>query len=211
VKLIGFLVKLVGFVLLLVVLAVAWLRFSEARTAAVAEGGAAPTPEESAELASEAGARFERAVESRAESVELSEAELASLLQQGLESELPGGMSTTGVLLTEGEARVRGRVELALLPPMTWLDPVRRVLPQEVPVELRCAVLAVEDGEAVLLIRGLSIAGIPVPRSAYSRLLPELGEGASDGLPPEAIRVRVPSSIGSIEIGEDRVVVGVTQ
>jgi hypothetical protein len=208
-KLLGLLVKLVGLLILLVILGIAWLRFSEMRSERVTEGDAPPTPAESAEVATRVEERFVEAIEARAERVELTESELASLLQHALNEGLPGGIIATGVTLTEGEARVRGRVELALLPPMTWLDPVRRVLPEFVPVEVRSAVLAVQDGSAVLLIRGFSVAGIPVPRSAYSVFLPELGEPEPGDLPPEAIRVALPPEVGSVRIVEDGLVVEV--
>jgi hypothetical protein len=208
-KLFGCLAKFVGFLFLVAILGLAWLRFSEMRSEQASEGDVPASSAGSAEVAALVEARFEDAIESRAETVELTETELASLLQHAFNEGFPGGVVATGVTLSDGEARIRGRVALSLLPPMTWLDPVRRILPDQVPVEFRCAVLAVEEGAAVLLIRGFSVAGIPVPRSAYSVFLPELGAGESGDLPPEVIRVALPAEVSSVRIVEDRVVVGV--
>jgi len=210
-KLVGLVVKFLGLLVLLGIIGVAWLRFSEMRSDADLLEAGTPSASESAEVAAEVEARFEAAVASSAESIEITEAELASLLRHALNEELPGGVRASGVTLMDGEARVRGSVELALLPPMTWLDPVRRVLPDHVPVEIRCTVLSVQRGEAVLLIRGLSVAGIPVPRSAYGVFLSGVGARGPGDLPPEAVRLTLPSTVGSVRIAEDHVIVGVPQ
>jgi hypothetical protein len=208
-KLFGLLVKGLGLCALLLIVGLAWLRFSEMRSDATVLEEGAPSAAESAEVAAEVEARFEAAVEEEAESVELTEFELASLLRHALNDELPGGITVTGVTLMDGEARVRGTVELSILPPTSWLDPVRRFLPEQVPVEIRSVVLTVEEGDAILLIRSLSVAGIPVPRSAYAAFLPELGGRGPGDLPKEALRLTLPARVESVRISEGRIVVGV--
>lgn len=208
-RLIGFVGRIVVLLVLVGIIGLAWLRWSSDRSpdggGAGADVMAAATPE----LADSVEARFDTAVASGEGTVELTEAEFASLLLHALSGTLPGGIVPNSVRFVEGEVWIGGLVALSNVPSNEWLNRIRRVLPEEVPVEVRATVVSVEDGEAVLLIRRLSLAGIPLPRSAYAALLSN--PGGDDGLPPEAVRVRLPSEVRSLQLDGDRLVVGVQE
>lgn len=161
-------------------------------------------PEE--ELAQQVLARYQMLADGEVDRLALSAAELQSTLRHSLSDRLPEGVEDLSVRLEDSEARLGARVALDHLPVAAELERVRAILPDPVPIELRGVLVTLEDGQALFLVRRIDAGGIPLPRSIYSGLVESLDPGDRGPLPPEAVRVPLPTGTGSVYIDGDRLV-----
>jgi hypothetical protein len=189
--------KLLGLIVFVAVLALGWLyrdrlgdmgraawREATGRPALVADTGM-PSPE--------ALERAERKVESlgRADSVVLTAAETASLLQRGLEPYSRAFFDSMQVRLGQGTIGVTTIVRTDRLP-AGLLGPFGSALREREPVSADGTVRVTEPGHGIWEIRRLQFRDIPLPRDAVPRLLGRAtGDSARSEVPlvlPPAVR-----------------------
>ncbi len=198
---IGCLGRVVGLVALLALLGLAWLRAPEAWERV--GGGSVERTTPAAGLAEATRTRLEAAIRAGDSVVLIDGDELTALYHAEAGSLIGAGILPGSVELGEGS----GRVGVHLIPSAFvgdgWPDPVRRMLPPTVPITLEVAVLPGSPGEALLLVRGVRAAGIPVPRRAWGRLLPEVRDQARDTSPEELVRLPLPPVVEDLYIDED--------
>ena len=201
---VGRMLALLGLVAILVL---AWTRGPELWD--WVRDGSAGTEEEvfREAVAADVLERYRTLVDGEVEEVSFTTVELQSVLEHALSDHLPEGTEGASVRLEEGELRLGMRVALSHLPSIPELERVRAILPDPVPIELRGALLTVEDGEAVFLVRRIDAAGIPLPRAMYAGILHSLDPTERGELPPEALRVPLPTGVRSAYIDGDRLVV----
>jgi len=181
---------------------VAWLQAPAAweRLGPEGDAGAEPSTEDLSRLVD----RYEQARSAGAGEMEVSEAELLSLLRLAAGDQLPAGVVPRSVELQGGEASVGIGIDLASGVGSGWPGWVVRGLPPSLPLVVHGTALPSRDGEAVFLIRRISLAGLPVPRSIFGYLAPDGGVDGSPGLPAEAILVSLPPGIAAVYIEEGR-------
>jgi len=136
----------------------------------------------------------------------LSGAEITSLLRYNRADVLPDGIHTPTVRFEDGHAYTSARVALADFPGLPDLGPVAGMLPDTVSLELQGSVMGFGDREAALLVQGIEVAGVPLPRRVIPEVLTALGRSDRDGLPAEAVAVFLPTGIASAHVEADRLI-----
>ena len=200
--------KLLGFLIFLAALVLAWLyrdriadmgraawREATGRSAAVVEPGI-PSPE--------ALDRAERKVASlggRADSVVLSAAEAASLIQRGLEPYSRAFFDSMEVRLGDGSVGVTTIVRTERLP-SGLLGPFGGALREREPVSAEGVIRVTAPGQGVWEIRRLQFRDIPLPRDAIPRLL---GRAAGDSARSDVPLV-LPEGVGDLRVQPDGVI-----
>lgn len=166
----------------------------------VGGGAVLPTPE----LAEQAESGIVALVAGEVEEIELSAAELESLLHYRFPLVWPEGVSAPSVSLREGELHLGLRVAQDRIPRLPELDPLLGFLPDTVPVSLQGRVLALGSGEAALFVSRIEASAIPIPRRFFPRILEGVRGPGDDELPPEAVRLPLPPGIRSAVVLDDR-------
>lgn len=198
--------KLVGFLLFIVAIAVAWLyrdRLGDIGRAAWREATGKPAVVVDTGVPSpEALVRAQRKVESlgRADSVVLTAEETASLFQRGLEPYSRAFFDSMQVRLGEGTIGVTTIVRTDRLP-SGLLGPFGGALREREPVSADGTVRVIEPGRGVWEVRRLQFRDIPLPRDAIPRLL---GRAAGDSARSEVPLV-LPSQIAQLRVRPDGV------
>jgi len=192
--------RLLVLLALATLIGVAWLQAPAAweRLGPEGDADAEPSTEELSRLID----RYEQARSAGAGQMEVSEAELLSLMRLAAGDQLPAGVVPRSVELQEGEASVGISINIASGVGSRWPGWVARGLPPSLPLVVHGTALPSRDGETVFLIRRMSLAGLPVPRSLFGYLVPDGGVGGSSALPPETILVSLPPGIGAVYIEE---------
>jgi len=201
----GCLGRVAALVLLAVLIAAAW-RFGPE----IAERFAWPGPageEPSVELAEAALDRLATLLEGDRDEVSLDAVELESLIRFTLAAQLPPGVEDPTVQIRDGEIRLGLLVPLELIPQVPELESVRSMLPDRVPVELRGALLTLDGGDAVFLVRRIDAVSVPIPRRFHAQIVETLDPRRSPSLPAEAITIPLPDGVRSLHLEGDRLVV----
>ena len=195
-------VKFVGFLGLLLLLALGWLYRdrlgSEARKLIGSLGGS--------DVSSSGGRPGTRSLMSarakidslngwRADSVVLSAAEVASMIGSGLDPSLRNQLDSLQVELQDGSIAVRARLATARLP-KELVGPLAMALKPTEPIEAAGPIQVVGPRQAEWALRSFSIRNFPLPRDAVPKLVAKaLGDPKRRTVP-----VRIPAGIREIRV-----------
>jgi hypothetical protein len=173
--------------------------------------GAAPAivvegVEPSEELGDAALRRIEDFLEGGEDELALSGAELTSVLRYGRQDLVPAGLHELHVRLEQGRAHAAADVSLSQFPALAELGPVTGILPDPVTLELQGSVMGFGDHSAALVVQGIAVAGVPLPRGLIPEVVRALREIDRPGLPDEALVVGLPEGIASAHVVGDRLV-----
>jgi hypothetical protein len=199
--------KLIGFVLLVLVLAVGWLQRDRlrgwfGRDATVAEVGIQPSPQ----LAAIAEAKLEALKEGSSSSIALHAAELESLLRYRFIQLLPAFVDSPRIALEDGKIEVNARVPVDRLPSVSELGEAASFLPDTTDVGVSARLLPLDSGRVALSIESISAAGIPLPDRLVPKALIQLGRRSEPGLPRNAVAVPLPPGIAAAYVRGDSLV-----
>lgn len=200
-KLLGWLLRLAGIVVLGLAVSGAWLfRHELARRFRGGEVRAAESPVPGEHALARARDKIDSLHGWSADSVVLSAAEAGALLVDGLPAEARRHLDSVVVTLGPGAVTVRARLETAAIPAGD-LGPLAGALDPWEPVTAAGPVTVSRHGEAVWQVRALTLRGITLPEAASRRLIEKaLGE-ADDG----AILLALPRGIADLHIRPDGV------
>lgn len=157
-------------------------------------------------LSNSALARVELFQKDGGPEMELSGAELTSLLRYTKPSALPSGVHDPTVVLEDGRARITAEVALADFPRLPDLGPVAGMLPDTVGLQFEGSIMGFGDRQAVLFVQGMEVAGVPLPRRLIPQVMTAVGRTDRPGLPREATTVPLPRGIASAYVVGDRLV-----
>lgn len=160
----------------------------------------------SEELGQQALGRIEELLEGNGDELELSGPELTSILRYARPDLVPDGLSEPSVRLVEGRAHTAADVALAQFPGLRDLGPVTGILPDTVTLELQGSVMGFGDRSAALVVQGIEIAGVPLPRQVIPEVVRAFRRADRPGLPDEALVVTLPEGIQSAHVVGDRLV-----
>ncbi len=127
--------------------------------------------------------------------VDLTAAQLASLLQRQLAPGPRPVLDSIGVSLGEGRVEVRGSLDMSVLPKEV-LGPLASGLGARQPVTAG-GTLAVTEGQVWWTIDALRIGDLPVPRAVIQRLLGAMGV---PGLRGSAVPIPLPAGVGDLRV-----------
>ena len=136
----------------------------------------------------------------------LTGAELTSLLRYTHADVVPEGIANPTVRLENGRAFASADVAPADFPSLPDLGPIAGMLPDVVRLELSGSVMGFGEGDAALVVQGIDIGGIPLPRTLIPEILNALGRTDQAGLPREAVAVDLPDGVESAHVADDRLV-----
>jgi hypothetical protein len=193
--------KLLGCLVLLVALGLAWLyrdrleheaRQVIDRVRAVAPS-AAGRPGVSA--LESANAKVDSLNGWRADSVVLTPAEFASLVGSGMDRQLRGQLDSLRVELLDGEIRVRARLHTAVLS-AELVGPLAGVLKPTEPVDAAGPLRVTRPGAGEWRVRSFRIGDFPIPDEMVPRLVGQaLGDPSRTSVP-----VKVPEGVRAIRV-----------
>ena len=199
--------KLIGFLFLVMVLAVGWLQRDRlrawfGRADAVTEAEIQPSPQ----LAEIAEAKLESLTEGRSASIALHAAELESLLRYRFIQLLPAFVASPRIELEHGRIEVKARVPVDHLPTLSELGEAASFLPDTADVGVTARLLPLDSGRVALSIESVSAAGIPLPDRLVPKALSQLGRRNEPGLPRNAVAVPLPPGIAAAYLRGDSLV-----
>jgi hypothetical protein len=210
-RLMGCLGRLLALALLVILGALAWMRGPELWkwVRGGDESPAGQTGDATADeaLAAAVAARYVRAVEEDSASVSFSARELEAVLRYRLADRLPRGATNPTVRIASGELVLAADFPRDSIPLPSELERVRRILPRQIPIELRGVILSTESGP-VLVVQRVHLVGLAVPRRISNRVVEHLGGGEGGTLPSSALPIRLPHEARGAYIDGDRLVLG---
>ena len=195
-------IKLVGFLGLLLALAVGWLYRdrleSEARRLVGSIGGSDVTRSAGrpgARSLMSARAKIDSLNGWRADSVVLSASEVASMIGSGLDPSLRSQLDSLQVELQDGSIAVRARLATARLP-KELVGPLAIALQPTEPIEAAGPLKVVGPRQAEWALRSFRIRNFPLPGDAVPKLVSKaLGDPNRRTVP-----VRIPAGIREIRV-----------
>ena len=196
----GCLGRIIALIALLVVLGLAWLRAPDVweRVGAGAEPPLTPSPG----LAEGVEERFTTALAVRDSIFVLSGPEATALLHAEGARFLPEGVSPGAVDFPGGAVRVSVLLHLSGLARSRWSASLQRLLPATVPFTLHGVPIMAGREEVLLLIRRVSLAGIPIPRAVLDYLTTRSTGESWGELPLDAIRLPLPPPVSGVYIAD---------
>jgi hypothetical protein len=150
--------------------------------------------------------RIEDFLEGGDDELALTGLELTSILRYGRPDLVPAGLQEPSVRLDEGRAYATADVSLSQFPALEELGPVTGILPDPVSLELQGSVMGFGDRSAALVVQGIQVAGVPLPRRLIPEVVRALRTNERPGLPDEALVVVLPAGIASAHVVGDRLV-----
>lgn len=166
----------------------------------------APEPVEVSPEAADAAQEKLRRLTEHGEEARLSEVELSSLLRYRSPDWAAGTIRDASVRMSGSDVIVTGIVPTDRLPAHPDLDQVRAFLPDSAGIEVTGRVSQMADGRAAYEITAVHFAGLPIPERYYSEVLARVGRRDEPGLGPNAVAVRLPSSVSAIRIEDGHLI-----
>lgn len=161
----------------------------------------------SAEIADRALDRIDRLREGgEGGTLSLGSTELTSIVRYALPGFVPEGVTSPTVALREGRVVLSGRVATAAFPDVPPLDEVLGMMPDTVEVRLRASLLPFDEDEAALHVDRVQAILIPLPERFIPPILGALGRTDREGLPRDAISVRLPGGLSAAYVLRDSLV-----
>ncbi|MBR9991020.1 MAG: hypothetical protein KFH98_14755 [Gemmatimonadetes bacterium] len=204
---IGCLRRVIVVLVLLVVLAGAWIFRDRIRTAwndwrGTEEEVAVPT----AELAAGAERKLELLRDGSAPSISLSAIELESMLHFSYPGALPEFLAAPQVELVGDQLRLRARVPIDKLPRVDGLADAAAFLPDTTELAVAGKLLPLDSGRVAFGVDNVSAARVPLPDRFIAGALTRMGRSDEPGLPRDAIAVRLPAGAATAYIRRDSLV-----
>lgn len=201
----GCLGRLLGIVLLLAVLGVAWYNRHELAT--VADRLLASEPEVSAEVADAAAARLAVLGEGDASRVAFHTAELQSLINYRWAPFMPEDVARPKVELGAGRVTVEGDIATDRFRGMAELREVLSFLPDTATLRAVGSFVPLDEDHISLEIHELGAAGIPIPRRLIPAILARVRPAGLPEAGPNGLAVPLPPAIGNVYVSGDSLVV----
>lgn len=158
------------------------------------------------ELADRAQAKLASLRDSGADRIALSSAELESLLAFEYQGLIPAFVDSPRVDLEGERFRLSGRLPTERLPAREALGAAADLLPDTVPVALSGRLFPLDDRRASLVVEGLRVADLPLPRRVVPAVLERLGRAHEEGLPADALAVPLPPAAGAVYVRGDSLI-----
>jgi hypothetical protein len=204
---IGCIRRIVTVVVLLLLLAGAWLFRDRIRMAWQDVRGRETVPAApSAELADSAEAKLEAMRDGGAASISLSAAELESLLLYRYRGVLPAFLDSPQVEIADDQLRLRARVPVDKLPRVSGLAEAAAFLPDTTDLTVSGRLLPLGTGRVAFGIDDVSAARFPLPDRLIAGALERIGRRDEPGLPPDAIALALPPGVATAYIRRDSLV-----
>jgi len=131
----------------------------------------------------------------QADSVVLTPAEMASLVQEGLPAEARRHLDSLSVVLAEGRLTVAAKLETAAIP-ADQLGPLAGALRPWEPVSAGGVVAVRRPGAAEWRVDSVTIRGFTLPEATSRKLIGRALDGAEDGV----VAVTLPRGIVAVRI-----------
>ena len=200
----GCVVKLLGVAILLSIVWVAWTWGPDQWDRFRGAGSAGEASESSQALADSVLIEYQRLLTGQAQELSLSGSALESVLLFELSAFLPEAVSSPTARIENSEARLG--IGVSLLPSVPDIQWLRRLLPDEIRVEIVGTVAAAGEGEVMVVARRAMLAGVPIPFALMASLLDSMVAEDRGELPPNALRLRLPPGIRAAYIQGDRLI-----
>jgi hypothetical protein len=203
----GCLRRVVLLVVLLVVLAAAWLFRDRLRTAwhdlrgTTEEAPLAP----SQQLADRAESKLDALRDGSETSASLSALELESLLRYRYPGVLPEFLDSTRVELDGDQLRLRANIPIDKLPRVDGLE-VAAFLPDTTEITVAGTLLPLDSGRVAFAVNNVSAARFPLPSRLIAPALERIGRRDEPGLPRDAIALPLPPGATAAYIRRDSLV-----
>jgi hypothetical protein len=199
--------RVLGLLMLLLLLAGAWIFRDRIRTAwSDWRGGGDEVELPSAELAQGAQRKLAALGDGSASSVSLSGVELESLLLHSYPGVLPAFLDSPEVQLEGDRLRLRARVPIDKLPRVDGLSDAAAFLPDTTDLTVTGTLLPLESGRVGFGVDDVSAARVPLPDRFIAGALTRMGRRDEAGLPADAIAVRLPRGAATAYIRRDSLV-----
>jgi hypothetical protein len=204
----GCLKSIVGLVLVLVLAVMLFLNRDRITTAwHDLRGGREETQlGPSLELADIAEGKLADLKSGEARSASLSSNELQSLLQYKYRQLLPAFVDSPRVELKDGKVTVQARVPIDRLPSLSELGEAASFLPDTTELAVTGSLLPLADGRVALAVDQVRAARIPLPKRLISGALQKLGRKDEEGLPQDALALRLPPGVDAAYVRGDSLV-----
>ena len=204
---IGCLRRVVVLIVLLLLLAGAWLFRDRIRTAWQDIRGTSVEPAvPTEELSLSAERKLDALRDGSAASVSFSAIELESLLHYRFRGFLPAFLDSPRVEIAGDQLRLRARVPIDNLPRVDGLGEAAAFLPDTSELLIAGRLLPLEPGRVGFGVDDVNAARIPLPDRFVAAALTQLGRRDEDGLPADAIAVSLPPGASSAYIRSDSLV-----
>lgn len=130
----------------------------------------------------------------------LSGVELSSLLRYRSPQWVTNMVAEPTIVMEGDSLRLTGRVATDQLPSHPELDAARAFLPDSSEVEVTGRIASLPSGRVAMQVTGVEVAGLPVPRRYFPRILERVGRREEAGLAENAVAIRLPGSVRSARI-----------
>ncbi len=138
--------------------------------------------------------------------IALSNVELVSVLRYTLAGLIPQQVSDPSAEMADGKLTLSGKIPSDALEGLSELGPALGFLPDTLLLELEGSLVPLDDRRAALVIHKVMASHIPLPDRMIAGVLRSLGREAEEGLPSDALAVRLPSGLESVYILRDSLV-----
>lgn len=203
----GCLRRVLGLVLLLAIIAGAWLFRDRLRTAwEDLRGGDREQAEASPELATAAERKLDALRDGSTGRTALSAAELESLLLFRYRDILPVFLDSPAVELRGDRLRLRARVPVDKLPHVEGFAEAASFLPDTTELTVGGSMLPLDTGRVAFAVDEVSAARFPLPTRFVPGALERLGRRDEPGLPPDAMALSLPPGVAAAYVRRDSLV-----
>ena len=194
--------KLLGFLVLLIVLAIGWLyrdrladEIHQVLGSSSSPASAVSTGRPGSSALISAQAKIDSLNGWRADSVVLSASEVASLIGTGLNQGLRDQLDSLRVELQDGSVKLSARLATARLP-KELIGPLAFALRPHEPIEAAGPIEVVGPRKAEWSVRSFRVRDFPIPRDAVPRLLVKaFGDSTKRAVP-----LRIPPGVRAIRV-----------
>ena len=197
--------RLLGLVLLLAALAVAWYNRDE--LAELADALLDRDPVVSAELADEAAAKLGSLGRDGVTRIAFHQPELQSLVDYRWADYLPPDLTSPRVGLDAGRVTLEGDVATARFRGFDELREVLGFLPDTASIRVVASLVPLDSAHAALEVHELAAVGIPLPARFIPAVVERLRAEGTPAVGPNAVAVPLPPAIGNVWVSGDSLVV----
>jgi hypothetical protein len=199
--------RVVALVVLVTLLAGAWLYRERLRTAwhdirGIRDSTLVATPE----LAEAASAKIEGLRDGDSQRVALSQVELQSLLLYQYQGVLPAFLYSPEVELREDRMRLRVRVPIDNLPFVDGIGEAAAFLPDTTELTITGRLLPLDTGRVAFAVDDVAAQRFPLPRRLVPGALERLGRRDEPGLPADAMALPLPPGVAAAYVRRDSLI-----
>jgi hypothetical protein len=202
----GCMKRIVALVLVVVIVAAAWLFREPLRTAWRDLRGAPAAVAPSQELAASAERKLSGLRDGSSGRATLTAVELESLLLFRYRGVLPAFLDSPSVELRGDQLRLRARVPIDKLPRVDGLSDAAAFLPDTAELTVAGKLLPLDSGRVAFGIDQVSAARFPLPGRLVPGALTRLGRRDEPGLPADAMALPLPPGAATAYIRRDSLV-----